>query len=751
MSRRITRRDREHVYQSQAQAMVPGGDPFVLLGANYAWRASDATVSGGKTTSLVPYIGPLTLTRIMPALGQPAVIDSTAFPGNKAVPFDGIDANAGYTGPLSAVGSMTFVSVLRQEVPVAGLGNFQGFVTMTVGGAVNSGFAQMYEASGLLSARRAASVLATVPWTPPRSLVGITVFGATETRNYINNTTGPSTSTVVANAGDTLLLGSLAGNGSYTIKGEWITTAIWNRALTDAECQWLMRALVAQYGIDMGYRPVPAEILALAAGRPVFTADRFTLDLVTGRVRAFVDHNDPTHQLVQTTATAQVPIPMPHADFGGALCAAFSATSFNEYTSNKPAVADWMHDGTGGEFLMPLTPLTTTGIGTPVGTRNLSGRGFSFVYFATPPARADFYVLNAANAFVIQLQSPVSRFIANAPTYANAQFALADAPDATLRERGVVQASGNVLIPAEAGPSSATLRIGNDSGNWMSMRWPALWMGPAMTPAQRATVEQWVAQAYGVKTAAMLFQEVLALAAGRPVFTADNYIVDGVSGRVRAFVDWNDPTHQLVQTSAALQVPVPAPHADFGGALCASFTGAQAYQSNRGAGAWAFAHDGVSCERLDVFVPTSGSGGAANVVATTVIAGNNPGSQIYYTAGATIHHYLGSAGGAPVNAASIGNGPASVPTYTMARHEAAAANQYQLRQRRTLIGQGAFAFPPTPAAAQTPLTLGANGLPALQFPANVRWPACCFFPALSPAQRATVEAWLAQAYGITAP
>lgn len=87
------------------------------------------------------------------------------------------------------------------------------------------------------------------------------------------------------------------------------------------------------------------------------------------------------------------------------------------------------------------------------------------------------------------------------------------------------------------------------------------------------------------------FQRVLILAAGRPVFTADFYAVDGVTTKVASFIDWNDPTHTLAQALSGNQVAVPATHADFGGKLCATFAGGQYYTSTRAASYWSYANN----------------------------------------------------------------------------------------------------------------------------------------------------------------
>jgi hypothetical protein len=79
------------------------------------------------------------------------------------------------------------------------------------------------------------------------------------------------------------------------------------------------------------------DLLQIANKRPVFTADYYTVDGGTGRVGSFIDWNDPTHLLTQSTGPSfQVLIPAAHADFNNKLCADFPATS-TFYTSNRPA------------------------------------------------------------------------------------------------------------------------------------------------------------------------------------------------------------------------------------------------------------------------------------------------------------------------------------------------------------------------------------------------------------------------------
>jgi FAD/FMN-containing dehydrogenase len=237
-----------------------------------------------------------------------------------------------------------------------------------------------------------------------------------------------------------------------------------------------------------------------------------------------------------------------------------------------------------------------------------------------------------------------------------------------------------------------------------------------------------------------LFQRVLALSAGRPIFTANYYAVDGVSGKVSAFVDWNDPTHVLAQTTSANQVAIPAAHADFSNQLCGTFT-AHAYQSNRAVAQWIFAHDGVSCERVEVLTPTSAVA-VPQVVSTTVWAAVAAGAQLYYTGGGAWNHsiYTSAAGISAINS-PFGAATVNVPRYLSARHKAADTPDWELRQNGALVASGAYSVAPTATDPEVPFTLGCNNFATVSNPAPMRWRAAAFFPALDAAGRAIVDAW----------
>jgi hypothetical protein len=137
-----------------------------------------------------------------------------------------------------------------------------------------------------------------------------------------------------------------------------------------------------------------------------------------------------------------------------------------------------------------------------------------------------------------------------------------------------------------------------------------------------------------------------------PIFTADYYAIDGISSKVAAFIDWSDPSHLMAQSDPLKQVAVPAAHADFGGKLCANFTGAQVYHSNRPLSTFRYIHNGTGMTLLSIHTPLAGNGvliatrtgsnnlgrGAnINIYTTTadVLWGAGNGTQSLYVLGAT--------------------------------------------------------------------------------------------------------------------
>lgn len=230
-----------------------------------------------------------------------------------------------------------------------------------------------------------------------------------------------------------------------------------------------------------------------------------------------------------------------------------------------------------------------------------------------------------------------------------------------------------------------------------------------------------------------MFLHLLRLAAGKPVFTADYYILDPVSGKVLAFVDWNDPTHLLIQSTAALQVRVPETHTDFAGRRCAAFNTLEYYVSNRAASAWYYLHDGADVHCTLVGTPTAST--TSSWVATRIAGfGLNwqwvaPGLRWRINAGT-------------LNLQS--SMPVGVPTYATAQITSAGASLDEAFVR------GVSAATATTAAlglaGDAPLSLGAG--PAGAAPAPLRWSMLYFAPWLPSAGLSALREYIRVAYGI---
>ncbi len=478
------------------------------------------------------------------------------------------------------------------------------------------------------------------------------------------------------------------------------------------------------------------QVLALAAGRPVFTADNVAV--VGGKVVAFIDWNDPTHVLQQANTAQQVAAPAPHAGFGGALVATF--VGGNWYQSNRPASAfAYTGDCVSFEAVRVFAPaIVNTNNFMDTTTGSLGFNGYQAMVGNTPGKHTVTVVSNGALGFSTAFGSAAI----DAPTFSSVRVAAASTPQYALYDRGALAAQGSLgVVPTSTAPEwSLAWGLLSPVINFYG-QFAALLHLPALTDAQRDIVHAWIKQAYGLRTTADLFAEVLTLSAGRPVFTADNYIE--VAGKVVGFVDWNDPTHVLMQASSAAQVAVPLPHADFAGALCASFTGAQSYVSNRPTSQWVTEHDGVSSEVFFALSPTAAS--LAFFMATAANAGA-AGFHLYNDS--TYRHFLSNdSGGAVINTAPAGTPSVGVATYVDIRHRAADAAQYVIRHRGTLTAQDQYTAPPSPGPASIPCELGARNGALFS---SMRWPALGFFPALDDAQRAIVQQWILQAYGIAA-
>lgn len=237
---------------------------------------------------------------------------------------------------------------------------------------------------------------------------------------------------------------------------------------------------------------------------------------------------------------------------------------------------------------------------------------------------------------------------------------------------------------------------------------------------------------------------VLAASAGKPVFTADRYIEDpGHLGFVLSFVDWNDPTHVLTQATAAQQVPLPAPHADFGGRLCATFASPMNYVSSRAAAAFQFMHDGTGMSLFQAFTPTDVTG-LHSLACTTSTAGIRGLS--YYSNATTMRSSVEKTGASVYPDSSVGAIAIGTPTYREISHGTGRSPQYDLRAKGTTVSSGAYASAAEAGDSQHTLRLASNSGPSLLFVG--RWRDLILTPGVSAAQRAAIQSYYQMAYGI---
>lgn len=211
-------------------------DPFALLGATLAWRADDATDNGANTTTLPSYIGSLTLNRN--ATGQAIKAASANFSGKLSIAFGG--ANAGYSNALAVSASMSFVSVYRVTAVNSGVHAF------TAGGVANTGNSSGYTT---LTFSQKVVTNATRALATPVNVIAVSVFSAASVTHYANRYTPATTAVAGALVGDSLTIGALDTAGTFTLTGEWRTTAYFNRALTPAEAVIVLRNLGLREGI----------------------------------------------------------------------------------------------------------------------------------------------------------------------------------------------------------------------------------------------------------------------------------------------------------------------------------------------------------------------------------------------------------------------------------------------------------------------------------------------------------------------
>lgn len=241
--------------------------------------------------------------------------------------------------------------------------------------------------------------------------------------------------------------------------------------------------------------------------------------------------------------------------------------------------------------------------------------------------------------------------------------------------------------------------------------------------------------------------------AGDIWFDADNYTVDGVSGKVASFVDYRDPTHVISQPNAAEQVAVPSTDASLNAKTSALFTSAERYLSNRAAAAWAFLHDGTGHDAFYVYVPTTA--GAVNCIATTLDANAAfPNTQVGYAAdtytsggqGQEMYVCNGTGGTKPVYDAGSGQiRPLNVGTYQETFFSSTGSPQWGHLNKTVSAGSGSVAATLSSSAPNNALVLGAS--PGVL--SRMRWRAMYVFRrVLTAAEKNVVRQYIQATTGV---
>jgi len=244
--------------------------------------------------------------------------------------------------------------------------------------------------------------------------------------------------------------------------------------------------------------------------------------------------------------------------------------------------------------------------------------------------------------------------------------------------------------------------------------------------------------------------QVQALFAGGSWFDASNYNVDGVSGKVGSFIDQLDGTHTLAQATSAQQVAVPAAHADYAGALAATFAGSQRYQSNRAAASWTYLHSGLGLELWSVYTITSTT--ACALMATGGLAGLAGGSQtgLSHSCSAASNAILLRVANGSANC--INSGPASgavtnIPLYTEVQMLVSGTPDYNVRMRDTSLATGDATAALSSGAPTNTFMLGADGAGGFGFLG--RWRMTAMAPVtFTAAQRTLMQTYIRQQFGI---
>jgi hypothetical protein len=235
-------------------------------------------------------------------------------------------------------------------------------------------------------------------------------------------------------------------------------------------------------------------LLGLTAKRAYFSADWVIEDPAhLGFVYAFVDHNDPTHWLVQTIPALQVRMPAPHAHYGGRLACSFNG---NAYTSTR---ADWrfLHDGTGVDVFFVGTPTATSpGASAMLATQNNGTTpGFSLLGTTNGSTWGLNVFKTGGTAYASGDRTGV---VLGNPTYFNVTV-LSGVSNVVLRQKSTISITGTLASPDSAiNPAAFTLgRLPGGGTAVFVGTFRSLFLTPVLT-SERGVAQECIRQDTGI-------------------------------------------------------------------------------------------------------------------------------------------------------------------------------------------------------------------------------------------------------------
>lgn len=611
-----TRRPNRNAFFRPSQQV--SSDPFIALGARLAWRADDAIDNGSTTTSIPGYIGGVTLPT--QTGGQAIKAASPAFGGRYTITFTGGTGYGNVEIWPATPANATIVTVGRSNTHSTGL------CAVTVTGSVNTGFDQRSVSGAVLGSTKVATVGSQFGISHGVNTIMVSVFTAAGATTYVNSKVPTTGSFGAALTGSHFHIGALSTNNVWPLVGEWAATAIWDRALTQGEVAYLLEALAVSYGQTS--TRLFMQIQDAFPSYHLFTAEHMNTSGFT-KVGGFVDWNNTGRTLSQGTAASQVDVPVTSSAFGNQHVATFAGSQ--SYQSNQ-AASTWkfLHDGTGSEVFIVGAFNSTASYAALYSTADGGGQNgvTSYVKSGSGAMRFSYYNLNAPSVnYSFDPAAPAlppystpgtQRHLFSGSTYEhhwNSQF---------IR-------TGTGATPASASNPSYSLILGAISNmRWLDGNIAAALFLPSLTSGSRSLVESWISEKYFM---ASLEQQVKTICAGKPFFKADNYTLDGVSGKVAAFVDLNDATHVLTQSTASNQCNIPAVSGSnvMNGAVVANFVQSSTkYRSNRAASAWDFLSDGSGFRSFYVGRVISGSNPACSFFSTNNLSSPTTGFDTDY-------------------------------------------------------------------------------------------------------------------------